>query len=491
MLRTLGPNEQIDTAVFGGFCPYWTNLDGRVLIADTAEEMIGALPVARRIIDPVAVAGLLLFNYMPGTRTLVQGIQRMPWRATLYGDGRLERHPPIPHASNPTDPQQAARRLRELLTEELYSVARKHQRVYLLQTGGLDSRITAGVMKTLEPQLNTEIICVTWGQPNSRDVHYARRIAEWYDWEFCHIPYDIELTWQNILRGATWGGAEVIGIHLHGMPWFADKRPDDLVIASSFGDSVGRAEFSSVHVTNLKLRRLVNERHLMHPSIIHTLLPQLSRDRATAWAGAEHEPDWARYELDMQENYMRRMIAHAMDYIRQYCTLHQAFTSEPVVRYMWSLNPAQRTDDIYFQLLADLDQRLYSLPWARTAVAPDGTVEPDKSLRKNYHEWDVWLRNDLRPRLRPLVFSPGLRDLRLFLTPAIYVAWRKFLHDPEGYLRHRMRETIVKLASIELSRRHFDLQPSPLPTHFRDTAAYLTIVATWKIQTRLKSEQQE
>jgi asparagine synthase (glutamine-hydrolysing) len=327
----------------------------------------------------------------------------------------------------------------------------------LLLSGGLDSRIVAGILKKLEPQLESAIACVTWGQLQSRDVTYARRIASWYDWEFFHVPYDAELVWSNIIAGSTWGGAEVAGIHLHGMNWFQSAKPTDLAIAASFGDSIGRAEFSSVHLLNLVPASIYNLAHLLLPSVARNALTIAELDRSTAWAEAETKWNWVRHELDMQENYMRRQLCHAMDYIRQYCCLHQAYTSEKLVSYMWSISPEFRTDDIYHQLLRELDPKLYSLPWARTGTAPDGSVETDTTLEKEFHEWGQWLRRELSPRLKPLVLSDGLQSLGIFSGIALRRIWNRFLAEPEDTFGDG--ESIAKLASIELARRHFDIRP--------------------------------
>ena len=163
---------------------------------------------------------------------------------------------------------------------------------------------------------------------------------------------------------------------------------------------------------------------------------------------------------------MRRMICHAMDYIRQFCSLHQAFTGDRVVSYMWSLSPGCRTDEIYHQILKDLDSRLYSLPWARNGIAPDGTTEPNSRLRKDYHEIGKWLRHELRPRLEPLVFSSGLCELGLFYGPAIRRMWDWWLQESDDILG--TGENIVKLCSLELSSRHFSLRPCCSPTNWQD-----------------------
>ncbi len=120
---------------------------------------------------------VIQFNYMLGSRTLVKSIQRMPWHATLTGEGTLERHPPIRHGTRFVKAEEAAVAFREYLSEELHDVAQDRDQIVLLLSGGLDSRIVAGILKRLEPHLPGRIRCATWGQDQSRDVVYARRIS--------------------------------------------------------------------------------------------------------------------------------------------------------------------------------------------------------------------------------------------------------------------------------------------------------------------------
>jgi hypothetical protein len=466
MLRSLNKTDRVTTTTFGGFCPYWTIIDGRVFIADTAEEIISAVPKDKRILDNAAFLELLQFNYMLGNRTLVQGVKRMPWRAILSGDGVIERRPPIAHGLQKPPPRAVARRLRELLEEELVAVAQKTKKIFLLLTGGLDSRVIAGILRKIEPQLQAEIKCVTWGQPESRDVVYARRIAHWYGWEFVNVPYDHELVWKNIERSAIWGGSEIAGIHLHGTEWFKNTQTEDLVLAASFGDSIGRAEFSSVHLKNMRLAPLKNKHRLLHPSFIKELLPLAKKDQETAWEKETSKLDWAYVELELQENYMRRMICHSMDYIRQFCRLHQTFTSDNLVSYIWSLSPDYRTDEVYAELLKELDGKLYSLPWARNGEAPDGTKESNLILTKDYHEWGKWLKQDLQNRLETLYFSDGLRELGLFSEKSKKRVWKKF--TKESITSYWYGQDVVKLCSLELTRKFFKLLPDKKPVYRRD-----------------------
>ncbi|MDD3296493.1 MAG: asparagine synthase-related protein [Candidatus Omnitrophica bacterium] len=470
MIHELKASERITTSAIGDFCPYWTILDEKVMVADTAEEIISIFPEKKRIIDPVAVIGLLHFNYIPGNRTLIQGVQRMPWRATLRGDGFIKRHAPIPHANNYVGYREIAQNLQELLEEELYNAIQGYRRVFLLLSGGLDSRIIAGVIKKIEPQLNAQITCISWGFLNSRDVVYARKIAGWYNWGFFHIPYDCKLTWDNIKRGAVWGGSEVAGFNLHGLSWFRNAKPEDLVISGSFGNSLGRAEYNHRHLNDIKIEALSRNRMgLLHPSLPNGLVALIENDRQTAWEGTQREPDWVLNELNEQENYLRRELCHPKNYIRNFCNLYEAYTNNKVVSYIWSISPECRKKEVYYQLLKNLDSKLYSLPYARTGVAPDGTRELDLSLRVRYHEWWKWLRCELRPRLEPLFFSSGLRKLNLFYGLNMHLIWKKWLKEPMN--KPGWGLIIAEICSIELSRQHFNIQPCSIKIYRRDIIA--------------------
>jgi hypothetical protein len=484
MLKKLSQGDLIETSNFGGFSPYWTILNGEVFIADTAREMCAFLPKEKRVVDTIAVCELLQFNYILGNRTMIKNVFRMPWHATLDHKGVINQKPPIPHGNKIVSTDDASNNLIDLLSQELVSVCSGAETIYLLLTGGLDSRVTAGVLKKMESVINKKIICVTWGMKNSRDVQYAKRIANFFKWEFIHLNYDEDLLWENILKGAFWGVAEVSGMHMHAMSWFKNIKKNDLVIAASFGDGIGRAEFSSQHLTKITLQPIINTQHLIHSTLFNKYKKQIELDRSSAWEKESNLATHVINELDMQENYMRRMLCHVMDYIRQFGNLHQAFTSDTVVEYMWSLAPECRVDGIYFDALKKLDGRLYSLPWARTGVAPDGTIEDDTSLIKNYHNWQKWLRKDLQDRLAPLFFSKKLDDLHIFSKLAKNNLWKKWQQEQEAdYCRG---ENIVKIAALELAIREHDLQADTVPIYLKDQIKYILGILISKVFSKIK-----
>jgi asparagine synthase (glutamine-hydrolysing) len=122
---------------------------------------------------------------------------------------------------------------------------------------------------------------------------------------------------------------------------------------------------------------------------------------------------------------------------------------------MWSLSPECRTNNIYYQILKDLDQRLYSLPWARSGVAPDGTTENNPSLTINYHKWSEWLQKDLQAQIEPLITSPRLEELGIFNKSSIIRFYKKWLEESDTKLGNG--ENVIKLCSIEIAREFYGL----------------------------------
>lgn len=459
MIRFLDCHESISTSTFGGFSPYWTEVEGNLVIADTAEEILSVIPAQERILDPVAVMETLRWSNPLGNRTMIKGVQRIPWRATLTGEGRLTRRPPIPHGFNRAAPEDIAVKLQTLLAQELLDVCSRHDRVILTLTGGLDSRVVAGVLKSVESKISTPITCVTWGTSDSRDVAYARQIAQWFDWDFTHLPYEADHLSENLEIAARWGGAEITGLHLHRLSWFQKFGSGDLVLMASYGDSIGRAEFAGTHLTRHKMELFGNRWNLFDPRVPQEYYRSAEVDRSLAWEGAQGEPLTTLLELHNQENFMRRGVGHTADYVRQFCTLHQAFTSDPVVRFMWSLDPRDRVDAVYHNLLHNLDRRLFDLPWARTAIAPSGRHETNQALTKNYHRLPEWLRHEVSQKFSEMFFSYYESDLGVLYGPSVERLWWAFRFLPNQ--GSRAAGIVAKIATIRAFAEYYNVQSPP------------------------------
>lgn len=468
MITELGPADSYSTALFGGVCPYyWTTATG-TFVADSADEIIKLVPQEQRRVDPIGCLELLSFGYMLGNRTLVQGVGRLPWRAELHGDGKIVRQQPLPHGSEEAQPASIARRLRSCLEEELSEYISGARRVWVLLSGGLDSRIVAGILSKLaeNQQDRPEFHAVTWGRELSRDVSYSRRIADHLGWPLHMIPYDASLLWDNIQEAVSWGGGEISGHHLHGMRALKGLvSQDDVVIAASWGNSIGRGTFLGTHLLDLQLVPVANSMDLISPAIADACIRIAETDRANAW-DLESGTLMAQLELDQQENYMRRMIGQAMSYIGQFARLEQAFTSPKTVSNMWTYTPQSRSAEVYYRLLQELDTTLYSIPDANTGISPSGLSEPDPLLTKSIHQFGRWCRVDLVDRLRALVGSSQLADSGVFNMYAVRRLFEWWLEeDTDSW---GATERITNLAGIALSIEKFGLLPLRAPSHIPD-----------------------
>jgi len=468
VIRQLAMSESIRTAHTGAFCPYWTELDGRVFIADTAEEMFDFLPHGRRTVDSVSVLAFLQFNHMLGDRTLVEGVRRMPWRGELLGTGELRRLPAHPHGRAQMPAKKIARQMIRYLQEELTEVTRGHARAMLMLSGGLDSRILAGVLKSIESSCDARVEVLTWGIAGSRDRNYAARIAEHLGWKQNVLDYTPELAWRNVRTAAEWGGSECAGIHLHGLDWFRQNaKPDDIVIAGTLGDSIGRAVYYGRHIGRVLRWPIVNTRSLFPYTRFLSHARDARLSRRTAWADGKSESRIAKLELHLQENFLRRMLCHAMDYPRQFCDVHQAFSSDALVRLVWGLDPRVRTDAPYEEALMMLDPALARVPWARTG-RPLGSIEPPDELAREHHNWWRWAKGPFADALRDLIRSPGLEALGLFHGPSLERMWDEF--EQEGAPHNRLIEDVIKVCTIELARARFGLRSSRTMTPLERSA---------------------
>ena len=102
-MKSLNRSDSIQTGQFGSFCPFWTKVGDKVFISNTAEAIYEVVPSKDRYIDPTAVYELMQYNYMLGQRTLIQGVYRMPNRATLNGKGEISRNKAYVHGKERKD----------------------------------------------------------------------------------------------------------------------------------------------------------------------------------------------------------------------------------------------------------------------------------------------------------------------------------------------------------------------------------------------------
>lgn len=353
--------------------------------------------------DVSAILSIISFGYPCGNRTLVNEVRRQPWLSSIRQDNEvfLEKLPQ--HGRLWVGPSEIAKNLEKLLCDEAYEVCKDRKEIYLLLSGGLDSRIVAGVLAKLckEGRIDVTPIGVTWGLEDSRDVYYGRMTAETLGFKWEHIGLGPEDLAYNTEELSLHTGGLVSPVHLHRMHWFKNVSKDALVLAGSYGDSVGRAEFNGLHILEL---------NYLYPKDIFGLLRkevyQSAYDGIISDLKALHElnpgqPQYVYCEYEMQGYYMRNMTGQVMSVINNYCSIYQMFTNPKTYSYVWSIHPALRDNRIYGALLEKLNSRLARMPWARTNRALQGkTTGALSGLRQKFHRYKYWTGEILFERLK-------------------------------------------------------------------------------------------
>lgn len=436
----------VTTKMFGDFSPYYFFNNDEIITGNTFADL-NKLNKYNWELDISTVLSLINFNYIPGDRTLIKDVFRVPWHSQITKN-KILRNPPIPHANNIYSQEYIADKFIELLEIEFITEFSNYKNLWILQTGGLDSRITIAIINKLkkENKLKSKINLVTWGDKNSRDVLYSKQIALHFDYEFYHIDITPNILKENIEIAVDFGNAEVSAFHYHGMSKLKELVSiEDCVIASSYGDSIGRAEYSGSHLTDINLQTINNPYNLFNTNIYNKHKTIIENDRSSAWITDREQSKNIKNELDMQENYMRRMIAHAMDYIKSFTTLKQTFTSDQIVSFVFSISPICRNFDTYYQIFTKLDPYFLRIPWARTGISLENDyIDNDPKHLKDYHSYKKWFLDDYYNVISSTILNGKLIANNIICLSSIENLLNHWKHNIE------IGELISKLYQIEL-----------------------------------------
>jgi asparagine synthase (glutamine-hydrolysing) len=414
------------------------HLGGISPFIDEGDSSIASLDIGRVIdakrgrgetveLDPVGLVTKTALPYLLADRTLLKGVRRTPWMPRPTEDGGWAPVDLPPHGHERPDPERFTQELKTALLNEAREYIGEARTVGILLSGGMDSRVVAGVVRALQEEADSAftVVGLTWGREASRDVIYARRIVERFGWEWQHFPLTSETLAENIGHAARLG-AEVSPLHLHAMPQIAKFEGVEVILAGSYGDSVGRAEFSGRHVTQLKsvLPRKMDRFGVLPSSTLRSVLEAVRHDASTLPHANTEQSSLRRYEIEQQKHYMRRMLQSCMQSIAFAKPIHQLFTSPNVFGRMWRLDPSARNGDWYSRLLPTLPGDLLSIPWARTGKRYDEpTGDPDHHERLN-HKYGAWLRGDLRDLIIQRVKGDRIKALGLFNERGVNLALR-------------------------------------------------------------------
>lgn len=361
-------------------------------------------------IDLSAVNQVLSLNFILGNRTLIKNIHKSPWMAkpnqnqTDFEFYTIQKHKEIDF-----DEKAIAQRLYTLLRDEVKSYVGSSKRIGILLSGGMDSRIVACVLNDLLIDKEIEVESVTgytWGNLNSRDVVYSKRICEKLGWNFKHYLVTAENLWQNIKIAAE-NGCEYSGLHLHAIPQILDDLDVEVMLAGSFGDSIGRAEYSRKKVVALKslLKRRKNFAYLLDYKTYRQTKQDWQEDLSYYHQKYPEDKNYQQLELDYQLHYMRRMLNPCIGLLNKNCNVYQVFTAPEVFQYIWTINPENRTDDVYTHLLKLFKTELTDVPWARTGLLYGSKEGIPDIFKKKHHSYSDYIQKNLIHKMEAEILS--------------------------------------------------------------------------------------
>lgn len=162
--------------------------DGALLIGPEVLELAAAAPAIEEI-DPVAVCEFVTFASYYGDRTLFPAIRKLPPGAVMSirpGALALRRYwtiridPDKPPRSEAACVDEAL----ALFEQSLHRLATAGTRPFLFLSGGIDSRVILGGLRSAGQRLPA----VTYGTDAGDDAPIARRLAEHCGLPFTHYP---------------------------------------------------------------------------------------------------------------------------------------------------------------------------------------------------------------------------------------------------------------------------------------------------------------
>jgi len=460
--------------------------------------------------DPATILSMLSFSHPCGDRTLLSEVTRQPWMSIIGPDGEPQLQPIAPHDTLFKSHDQIAADFARLVQEELVEACKGRKKVYLTLSGGMDSRISAAIIcRAAEAgEIDAEIVAVTWGWalPNSADAVYGKKTAEILGIKWIFVDYKPEDLLRNVELSASRLAGLVPGIHMHRMSWFDNvpKEENAVVMATSYGDLIGRAEFGDKLLLELRNLEPADKYGLLNPRVLPRAYQLLRADILDLNDRAPGQPEYVHAEHGMYAHYARGWCAQAMGIVNRTCTAHQVLTSPRVYSYVWSIHPSLRTDHVYARVLENVNPRLLRLPWSRTNRAFMGKTEgaergiPHLNPRLCYR----WIDGVLYDRLLEDLDLDWFRDNEIFHTenvkrlcervrtgPVDYDSWDIFIWLVTLRRLARLLEEKGKTVeakqpdpggeAIELPPRARPNPPSKAYLWFRNTALF-RIAKPWR-----------
>ena len=445
----------------GFFNPFYVKRKNEIIVKEDFKDIIAYIDEPP-FIDPLAVSQILNNNFIYGDRSIIKGIQRTPWMGKLDDSKEQWVYADLPnHYEKTVKETIIADEFFDRLCDEIFSYVEGKLSIGILLSGGMDSRIVAGVLDHLiiigRLSNKVEVTGLTWGNDNSRDVIYAKKIAKALGWNWKHYKVTHVDIMNNINEVAS-NGCEFPPVHLHALPQIRQDNELDCVLAGSYGDSVGRAEYSSVNVEKLNAidHNFRNVGSLLKQNVFKNLKSQASGDIDSYHKRFPQDQVYQLREQDYQLHYMRRMLNPCMKFIGNHNPLFQAFSSPDVFGYMWSLDPKLRNDNPYISILKRINPKLANIPWARTGL-PFGVKQgiPDNYL-KSHHSFKNQVDNHLYNEIKDLVLSDEIESLQIFNMGSLKKSLE--LIKSVEHTKYWYEEKLTWISALAKATEHYNIK---------------------------------
>lgn len=439
--------------------PYYIQRESEFIIKADFESIYDVLEKEAEI-DLCSVIGVLNRKFMLGDRTIIKEVRKVPWMARPALDNSNWLYSTVPNHGERILPEEVvADELFTLIQKEIREYVAESKRVGVLLSGGMDSRIVAGTLDYLicsGKLKDIQVTALTWGIENSRDVVYAKQIAQSLNWNWKHYAVTAVDLMRNIEIAAV-HGSEYSPVHLHAMPQIREEENIDCILAGSFGDSIGRGEYSGRKVINLRniASRFKNVGYLINSKPYQAYISDLFNDIQMYHDRFPQMKLYQLYEQDYQIHYMRRMLNSCMSVINEKIPLYQVFTKPEVFGFMWSLSPEVRSDSVYNHLLGFLNSDLRKIPWSRTGLIYGATGKQDNFLRQ-HHKYYEMISGELLNDIKDIIFSSRLFELGIFNKNAINSVFKALSIGPKEDSDF-YAERIIWLASLSKTIDRFEI----------------------------------
>jgi asparagine synthase (glutamine-hydrolysing) len=443
----------------GFFNPYYFKTQiGEIIINNNFSNLITRFD-SQLAIDPIAIIEVLNNRFMLGDRTIIQNMYKSPWMARYNMQSFQWNFADTPtHREKCEKEELIAEGLFKLLCEEIIGYIGQAKQIGILLSGGMDSRMVAGVLDYLIKTRQLEIgkvTAYTWGNDGCRDVVYAEVITKRLNWLWKHYTVSSSDLWENF-KVAGHRGCEYSGIHLHAIPQIQKDINDEVLLVGSYGDGIGRAEYQGVHVHRLTPinKGFKNFGNLIKHREYKKLKNLWNEDIYQYHKRYTDSKSYQKNELDYQLHYMRRMLNPCIELLNEVVPTYQVFTCPSVYQFMWSFDVKQRNDSIYMHMMKLFRTSLDDIPWARTGL-PFGTFrgQPDKYL-ESHHSYSHFIQNNLIDKIESKVLSDRIKNLNLFNPDAIKVLIKLVRNFPNNNIDYL--ERITWLVSLDFFLEKFE-----------------------------------